>query len=805
MPLIEDVANVCRRLGDHGWRDLMLRVTDSALDITAAELGQELAMPLARIDRTVPGFEDFAAEGERGIEPGMPARSLLFHALASPNVLQDGQGHDLSAFPTPAELETVENYVYGAAPPSLEDLHARGGDLAIVVFATEYRPARQTVHRRHADLCFSRTGISRLGNDEALYDARRREFMPLAEDDPYAFRVTPARYAAYVATQLTGDEASFGPMRFRPRDGDRTFWVPLQKLFDGPECIAGHDLQVLLEAHHVNEKLRRFHQVLAKEGFDTGWREPDINNYPFVIEDELIAAFSRDPDHGTGLVMPRPQPLAQEATYQDKPLSFEYSHAFSKDSNHIYFTSLQVPPIDPTAPNREAVQAASVPEYLDGIDRLGARRAPMYMSVRHEILPDGGERNLNERPDVLRLVRRGGYRARHYTDADGDGWVEAACPQLAASVPRRLPAFSLVACPSFFPYCEQRQLMEWWRSEVPEEIRLGLWAITPRALSDRRLAANVRLPVGFSIHDNTVTAIISQPHDGPVSKQPLDAPQVERHSTLPDGTAGLFDPGWETTQDRTEENLFYLQSYGLGSPFVEDAKLCASLGAYWPGVSPDATRTFQPDKKAQQDPQPWPTVCPLTDEEIGIVEAPGGGYYPWDGVRGPQLVTRDGRQIVQYPDINHADYLDTVDKLTASLTAKVDYREYEARVLAMADVYWALGIRNEEYLKRYQKREALDRIQRAKADWAVLSFRKLEDGTDQELRQAEEQTQTELVGPHRYRFHVYRWGWHSRDPEDFRKVLVEMEEQVILYADLVHVLLQRDGEAWEVQRSPQRS
>jgi hypothetical protein len=117
-------------------------------------------------------------------------------------------------------------------------------------------------------------------------------------------------------------------MRFRPKDGERTFWVPLQKLFDGPECIAGHDLRVLLEAHHVNEKLRRFHQVLAEEGYDTGWREPDINNYPFVIEDELIAAFSRGPDHGTGLVMPRSQPLAQEATYQDKPLSFESSPAF---------------------------------------------------------------------------------------------------------------------------------------------------------------------------------------------------------------------------------------------------------------------------------------------------------------------------------------------------------------------------------------------------------------------------------------------------------------------------------------------
>jgi hypothetical protein len=333
MPLIEDVANVCQRLAGYGWRELLLGVTDGALDITAADLRQELAKPLTHIDRTVPGFEDFAVEGLRGIEPGIPARSLLFHALASPNVFQDGQGHDLSAFPTPAELEAVENYVYGAAPPSLEDLHARAGGapLAIVVFATEYRPAPQTVHRRHADVCFSRTGISRLGNAEALYDARRREFMPLAEDDPYAFRVMPARYAAYVAVQLTGDEASFGPMRFRPRDGDRTFWVPLQKLFDGPECIAGHDLQVLLEAHHVNEKLRRFHQVLAGDGYHTGWGKPDIDNYPFVIEDELIAAFSQDPDHGAGLVMPRPQPLAQEAMYQDKPLGFESSPAFSKD------------------------------------------------------------------------------------------------------------------------------------------------------------------------------------------------------------------------------------------------------------------------------------------------------------------------------------------------------------------------------------------------------------------------------------------------------------------------------------------
>src|SRR5258708_15902720 len=42
---------------------------------------------------------DFAAGGVRGIEPGSPARSLLYHALASPNVLNGLDGQRLSYFP----------------------------------------------------------------------------------------------------------------------------------------------------------------------------------------------------------------------------------------------------------------------------------------------------------------------------------------------------------------------------------------------------------------------------------------------------------------------------------------------------------------------------------------------------------------------------------------------------------------------------------------------------------------------------------------------------------------------------------
>src|SRR3712207_7701916 len=51
---------------------------------------------------------------------------------------------------------------------------------------------------------------------------------------------------------------------------------------------------------------------------------------------------------------------------------------------------------------------------------------------------------------------------------------------------------------------------------------------------------------------------------------------VRRHLHLTDGMAGLFDPGWDLSQDRTADNRFFLANHGLGTPFIEDAKLCAA-------------------------------------------------------------------------------------------------------------------------------------------------------------------------------------------------------------------------------------
>ena len=159
--LLDKVKAACVRLSRHGWGQLFLA---HGLNISAGSLADELMRPL-KVDRSLPGFEDFAADGIRGVEPGKPALSLLYHAFASPNVVANTNGTPLSKFPTPAEIEAVENYIYGVRPPTLEELRRRAGSapLAVVVFASEYRPASSSVHRLHAEMCFARTGGARIG------------------------------------------------------------------------------------------------------------------------------------------------------------------------------------------------------------------------------------------------------------------------------------------------------------------------------------------------------------------------------------------------------------------------------------------------------------------------------------------------------------------------------------------------------------------------------------------------------------------------------------------------------------------
>ena len=720
---------------------------------------KELEKELPNIDRNQQGFEDFAHEGKRAIEPGNPSKSLLYHALASPNVaIAETNPPLITDFPTLAEIEAVENYVFGANPPSLLELRAKAGRnrlLAIVIYAYEYRPAPETVHRKHADLCFSRTGLARVGTADPHYDPKLRGFLPFVDGQDNMIRVLPTKFSAFIAIQLMGDKNRFGPMRFRegsedgmPSDNLLNFWVPIHKLFAGKECIRGLDLHINFEHQHVNEKLRRIHIELKRIGENSSWAEPDISKPPFIFTDG-IAEFSTRPDIGTGLLVPAVHAqLAEPAQYKGKSLSF-----LVPKNNQTLSSSLYLP------------------------DEDNARHAPEYVHVRTKLMEDGSKLDLNANPNVLDIVRNGGYNALHYIDHTGDGWVKVVCPELAVEVPRNIPAYSLVTAPDFFPNCDQRELMDWWEQSVPSSLKEIIWRIPPYTLSDQRIAPNVELKeAGFRREDKTATAIVSLLAESPPKLTSLDVKETTRHSYLPDAASGVFAPGWDISFDRTRSGDEHLAAYGLGSPFPEDSKLCAALSTFWPAVAPDAARTFQPNATGA----PWPTVSPLTDEEIGITAADATNKkLPWDGIPGPHLVPEDNT--VEYTEFDHADYtLNAIhNKFSLSLTGKIGIGEYKARVLAMARVY--------EVLKSTD-------VQR-RASWSVLSFRKVQS-PNKELDDAQSNTSTKLEGPI-YRFEVYRHG-NKKDSTIPQKIRVEiLQERVTLFISPIAISYKIGSGPWK--------
>lgn len=723
MALIDDVKTVCDRLAPLGWRNVLLAASGGQLDIqkpNAATLKKELTKTLTAIDRQKPGFSDFALSGKKAITAGSPANSLLYHALASPGVTAG-----ISGFPSLNEIEIIENFVFGVTPPSLANLKARIGltstqKFSVVVFAYEYRPARDTCTERQADMVFSRTGVSRVGNREALYLPEMRGFLPRAEDDPFAFRVCPARFAAFLAVKVRGSAATI--MRKQGADNNLGFWMPVHKLFSGTECIAGLNLQVNYSSFHYNDKIRRTRTItLGLPAVPT--------TAPFQFSTG-IAELETNTAMPPGWVMPVVHPrLVEPAMLNGKLLTYKV----------------------PKGPKNFA---ALEPGSTTSDDGAEIRPAPAYVHARSQVR-NGVVVDLNNdpaRPDVNKTVSNGGYEALHYVDFTGEGQIDvaiAAFNKVTEVTKGSVPCYSLVAAPDLFTSVGQRELFE----AVPN----SFWGVEPVPLCDTRLPANLQIPGNkFSAKDKTITAVVAMfgaaPSGGtiPVSQDAI------RHSALPDDCAGVFAPGWDVSTDQLEvagTQVQHLAAYGLGSPFPEDAKLCAALSTFWPTAAPDASRSMSPNtgNSALRA-----TVAPLTDEEIGQI-----GALPWDGVVGPKISTFNGKEFVDCEKFLHVDYVKNAmeNRFSPRLTAQVSSGEFKNRMQAIARVYDILGVNRNECF--------------------VISFRKISPG-DPELQQAQIDAATVLRGDI-YRIDLIRGIEEQPHPSDFRRSLLPVRNRQLFF------------------------
>jgi hypothetical protein len=175
-----------------------------------------------------------------------------------------------------------------------------------------------------------------------------------------------------------------------------------------------------------------------------------------------------------------------------------------------------------------------------------------------------------------------------------------------------------------------------------------------------------------------------------------------------------------------------------------------------------------------------------------MVPTTDGTFMSWDGVPGPQRRTIGDRIVVGYRNILYVDYIDMPGTMTAALTARIDAAEYKARILALAAVYWSLGIRP-------RRGKTVNDLLREKSAWAVLSFRHVAP-EDAAFEKAAAAAQGTLEGPRRYAVDIYRWGAQAPDPADFKIILVDVLEEVHAFTDGRGVILNRRG-TWHLDNS----
>jgi hypothetical protein len=345
------------------------------------------------------------------------------------------------------------------------------------------------------------------------------------------------------------------------------------------------------------------------------------------------------------------------------------------------------------------------------------RNKPLFVNISHEVTDTVDEKfEMIKRSATDNLfeeqIETGNYYAPLWEDSICDGKVSAEIQLFRTSAiganikveSKVQPAFSIVTAPDFFPQVDSFDLLE-FDTDPGNSSESNFYEGGVSSLAAARIEPN---PAFIKNADRsllkTYTAVLSAivPTPWLENKPPINYsdPTLEKgyfvSGYLPDVCSSIFAPGWDITYAGGADNI-YLSTKGLGSPFVEDMKLCAAMNGMWPAASPDSSRTYQGGLESGDR---NPTAIPLLDEEIGFHPASprGGGVATtgWDGEQGPFLEFFGDTWYVNFTDLGRADSVqNTIDgKLDMSKLRDLTSKELLSRMNCLHRCIKALPPKN---------------------------------------------------------------------------------------------------------------
>jgi hypothetical protein len=663
-------------MDETGWAKYLKDTLGVNLGLSGDALKAELVKDLdnARLkklmDTSESGFDDFA--GMNLIKPGFPAYSLLYHALASPRVRPAG----VQSYPQLHQLDALENYIYSLAEwEHLKTIYEvrSNSDLVLAVFAYEYRPAFKTPHHEHADMVFSRTGVARVGQHDYNFDRINRCFTNQPKDGTPVEHsaVVPARYGLFLAKRVSSDQVKLmttgvykpGDKYDDKEDNKRTFLQPIRKVFQ--DDVLFGEARLNFSESHRSEKLAKLVEHTDLKFYNN--LKPTVRNSQHLIVQDPKATII----NSSFLVVSKPEPLIRISKEGDKPIYFLVPARIPGEDGYYrnrYFTSYntqEVQDVELLVPTPEGYH--KIPNQYNE-----PRTQPLFLNITHEqdTLSANGYKEVKKDASFDNRLNDGLYQSPLFEDSICEGSVNAQINHnmdaLRGVYKEILPGYSIVTAPDFFPQVDNFDLMTYDVAPGTAVNISNFYEGGLASLATCRLTPNPELLPVMDLAD-TYTAVLSHK-----SKAATPAAQTGKFNNpslpkgymvsgfLPDVASSVFAPGWDITYsaDKPGSTNVYLSTEGLGSPFVEDMKLCAAANGMWPASSPDAARTYQGSL------DPWSrntTAIPLLDDELGFHKNSPAGLmmkketFGWDGVQGPFLQRVNNKWKINFADVGRAD------------------------------------------------------------------------------------------------------------------------------------------------------